>query len=106
MILRWANTITIMSNNNLTPVLGHGAKEVIGHWNESENRFIPASQEIMENAKNDFLYGNDIYPLAIRIMDNKVDSGYYTYKAIGSKAEDPRVIIYAHMVENELVVIY
>jgi hypothetical protein len=83
-----------MENKNLTPVVGFGSKKIIGHWNEFEKKFIALSEEIMLESEKDFLNGNDIFPFAVRIMDNQVNGYYPTYRAIGVKPEDPRVIIY------------
>jgi hypothetical protein len=88
-------------NKKQTPVLGHGSDKVIGHWDEVSNKFISLNEEIMKETMNIFMAGNSIYPLAIRVTNNKVDGSYLTYRAIGSKAEDPRVIIYAYKDSKE-----
>ena len=83
-----------------TAVLGHGSQKVIGYWDEVANKFTSLNEEIMKETMNIFMAGNSIYPLAIRITDNKIDGSYLTYRAIGSSSEDPRVIIYAYK-DNE-----
>jgi hypothetical protein len=90
-----------MSDKNKTPVLGHGSKLVIGYWDESINKFIPISESIMKQTMNEFMSGNSIYPLAVRITDSKVGDSYLTYRAIGSNSEDPRVIIYVYKDDEE-----
>jgi hypothetical protein len=84
-----------MENKNFTPVLGYGSKKTIGHWDEFEKKFIALSEEIMLEAEKDFLNGNKIFPsFAVRITDSTIDGFYLSYRAIGVKPEDPRVIIY------------
>jgi hypothetical protein len=90
--------------NNLIPIYGHERRYIIGHWNESENKFIPESQEIMLIAENQCLSNNTIYPLGLRIMDSPVDGFYHTYRAIGAKKEDNRVIIYAFEEDGKVFV--
>lgn len=93
-------------NKTQTPVLGHRSNKIIGHWDEVANKFTSLNEEIIKETMNIFMAGNSIYPLAIRVTDNKVDGSYLTYRAIGSKAEDPRVIIYVYEDENkELTVV-
>lgn len=83
-----------MEKENFKPVLGFGSQRIIGHWDEINQRFIPVSEEVMFEAEKEFLNGNDIFPFAVRIMDTNVNECYPTYRAIGAKPEDPRVIIY------------
>jgi hypothetical protein len=83
-----------MEKENFTPVLGFGSRRVIGHWDELQKKFIALNKEVMFEAEKEFLNGNNIFPFAVRIMDNKVNECYPTYRAIGAKPEDPRVIIY------------
>ena len=93
-------------NKTQTPVLGHRSNKIIGHWDEVANKFISLNEEIMKETMNIFMAGNSIYPIAIRVTDNKIDGSYLTYRAIGHKAEDPRVIIYVYEDENkELTVV-
>ena len=90
--------------NNLIPVYGYERRHIIGNWNEELNLFIPASKEIMDITENHCLNNNSIYPLALRIMDSPVDGFYHTYRAIGAKKEDSRVIIYAFEDDNKVFV--
>lgn len=83
-----------MEKENFTPVLGFGSKKIIGHWDENNQVFIAISEEVIYEAEKEFLNGNNIFPFAVRIMDNKVNECYPTYRAIGVKPEDPRVIIF------------
>lgn len=83
-----------MEKENFIPVLGFGSRRVIGHWDELQKKFIALNEEVMFEAEKEFLNGNNIFPFAVRIMDTKVNECYPTYRAIGVKSEDPRVIIY------------
>jgi hypothetical protein len=88
----------------IKPVLGYGSQLVIGHWDEVSNRFLPLTDKsVLENECEKFMAGNSIYPLAIKIMDTQVDGAYPTYRAIGEKWENPRVIMYAEEDENSKV---
>jgi hypothetical protein len=83
-----------MEREKFTPVLGFGSRRMIGHWDELEKKFIALNEEVMFEAEKEFLNGNNIFPFAVKIMDTKVNECYLTYRAIGVKSEDPRVIIY------------
>jgi len=83
-----------MDKENFIPVVGFGSKKIIGHWDEIEKRFIAISKEVIYEAEKEFLNGNDIFPFAVKIMNDKVNGVYPTYRAVGVKPEDPRVIIY------------
>ena len=90
----------------IKPVLGFGGQVIIGHWDEISNRFLPLpNKEVLEVESKKFLAGNSIYPLAIKIMDNPVNETYATYRAIGEKWENPRVIVYVYENENKEVVV-
>lgn len=89
---------------NIKPLIGYGGVNVIGHWDENNERFIPSTnKEILKEEAYSFLKGNDIYPLAIRVMDNSVDGVYRMYRAIGAKREDKKVLIYAFKDEENNV---
>tara|TARA_B110000503_G_C7121904_1_gene402883 strand:+ start:372 stop:668 length:297 start_codon:yes stop_codon:yes gene_type:complete len=88
-------------NKTLTPVLGHRSNKIIGHWDEVANKFTSLNEEIIKETMNIFMAGNSIYPLAVRVTDNKIDGTYLTYRAIGSNSEDPRVIIYVYEDDNK-----
>jgi|TARA_R110000803_G_scaffold139816_2_gene206436 hypothetical protein len=88
-------------NKTQTPVLGHSSNKIIGHWDEVANKFTSLNEEIMKETMNIFMAGNSIYPLAVRVTDNKIDGAYLTYRAIGSNSEDPRVIIYVYEDDNK-----
>lgn len=83
-----------MEKENFTPVLGFGSRRIIGHWSELQNKFFALNEEVIYEAEREFLNGNDIFPFAVRIMNEKVNGSYPAYRAIGAKPEDPRVIIY------------
>jgi hypothetical protein len=83
-----------MENKNFIPVLGFGSKKIIGHWDELNKIFIAISEEVLHEAEKEFLNGSNIFPFAVRIMNEKINEHYATYRAIGVKPEDPRVIIY------------
>lgn len=91
-----------MSNN--TPVLGFGSQRVIGHWDKEKNSFIPANENIIKEETAFFMKGNDIYPFAVRVTDSVVEGNYLTYRGIGAKPEDPRVIIYVIQDENKKLI--
>lgn len=92
-----------MNNNNI-PVLGFGSQRIIGHWDKENNQFIPLSKEIIREEISLFMKGNDIFPFSIRITDTLYDDNYLTYRGIGSKKEDPRVIVYITQDENKRLI--
>lgn len=87
--------------NNKTNVLGFGSQRIIGYWDEGQNKFIPLNDKIIKEETQLFTKGNDIYPFAVKITDNIIEGSYLTYRGIGSKLEDPRVIIYITQDENK-----
>tara|TARA_Y100000389_G_C17379600_1_gene473581 strand:- start:326 stop:622 length:297 start_codon:yes stop_codon:yes gene_type:complete len=95
-----------MNNNNI-PVLGFGSQRIIGHWDEKNNQFIALNKEIIREEISLFMKGNDIYPFSIRITDDvhgEDDVNFLTYRSIGSKKEDPRVIVYITQNENKKLI--
>jgi hypothetical protein len=89
-----------MNNNNI-PVLGYQSQRIIGHWDKENNQFIALNKEIIREEISLFMKGNDIYPFSIRITDTLYDGSYLTYRGIGSKKEDPRVIVYITQDKNK-----
>jgi hypothetical protein len=83
-----------MEREKFTPVLGWGSQKIIGYWDEINKKFISTNKETMLEVEFDFLSGNEIFPIGVRIMDEKINGNYATYRAIGVKPEDPRVIIF------------
>ena len=85
-----------MDTKTTKPVLGFGSQRIIGHWDELKNNFIPISDEKIKEEAALQLKNNNIYPLAVKIMDSDVDGKYYTYRAVGEKMDNPKVILYTY----------
>ncbi len=89
---------------NKKPVLGFQSQRIIGHWDEVQNIFLPANENIMQEETSLFIKGNDIYPFAVKITDSIIDGNYLTYRGIGARLEDPRTIVYVTQDENKKLI--
>lgn len=68
-------------NSKVIPVLGYGSEDVIGHWNESDNTFLPINGEIMHNLVADFLAEFNAFPLIINVSKTQVDGSLHVYRS-------------------------
>jgi hypothetical protein len=77
---------------NLTPVLGYGGIDVIGHWNEISNIFIWKDTDIVYDTINLFRRSTS-YPIIVQISRRKHDNVYYTYQSFQERP-DSRTILH------------
>jgi hypothetical protein len=87
MVLKKNNNLKNIMEKNLTPVEGIGGENIIGHWDELNNKFIPISDEVLEKFIKYKWYIHPILPLIIQITKEKIDGVYHTYRSFGTNNE-------------------